>query len=163
MMQSSISIVLKDFFSSSVPYFDLSWGAAIGSFSILLFSYALRKYIVEGLLLLLGRIASKTETEVDDLLLEVIRVPLRVTVVYFGILAAIWILPLEKYEGFENIVFILFRLGAIIILAWTAIRSIKVVSYLLRSLTKKSDTLIDDKLVPFVKQILRILAIVIAF
>ncbi|MBU1241089.1 hypothetical protein KJ865_15350, partial [Myxococcota bacterium] len=160
-MYASMITVLHDFFSHNLPYMDLTRGAALGSVGILLFSYALRKYIVEGFLHIMGRLAARTDTEVDDLLLEVIRVPLRVTVVYFGILIAIALLPLERYPRGEETVFVLFRLGAVIILSWTAIRSIKVVTYLLRRITSRSDTLIDDKLVPFVDQILRILFIVI--
>ncbi len=160
-MYASLITTLQDFFYSNIPHVAITWGEALGSLGILLFSYALRKYIVEGFLMIMGRLAEKTDTEVDDLLLEVIRVPLRVTVVYFGILAAIAILPMERYPRGEETIYTLFRLGAVVILTWTAIRSIKVVTYLLKRITSRSDTLIDDKLVPFVDQILRILFIVI--
>jgi MscS family membrane protein len=160
-MQAAIFTSVKDFFFTSMPYMELTWGAFLGSIAILFFSYALRFYIVEGFLLLAGKLAKKTKTEVDDLLLEVIRIPLRTTVIYFGILAAIWILPLNKYPTFEWFIFILFRLGAIIIVAWTAIRSLVVLAYLMKRITKKTDTLLDDKLIPFIDQMLRILIIVI--
>ncbi|MBN2723463.1 MAG: mechanosensitive ion channel family protein [Deltaproteobacteria bacterium] len=161
-MLASIVNSVSNFFTSNIPGTSINWGSILGSTGILIFSWALRKYIVESLLRVLHKLAEKTETEVDDLLLEVIRVPLRSTVVYFGILAAIYILPLERYQGVENFVFILFRLGAIVILGWTGVRSIKVVSFLLRRLTARKDTLLDDKLVPFVEQILRIVIIMIA-
>ncbi|MBU1221941.1 mechanosensitive ion channel family protein [Myxococcota bacterium] len=160
-MYSSIITATTEFFHKTVPGTFLTYGSLFGSICILFFSWALRKYIVEWILSLANKLTQKTETEIDDLLLEVIRVPLRATVVYFGILGAFYILPLERYSGLENVVKLLFRIGAIIIITWTGVRAIKVVSFVLRRVTSRKDTLLDDKLVPFIEQILRILAIVI--
>ncbi len=161
-MYASLVQTTTNFLNKTVIFCDhLNYGALFGSIGVLLLSYALRFYIVEFFLTIMGKLTEYTDTEVDDLLLEVIRVPLRVTVVFFGILVAIAILPLEHYPKVENVVYLLFRLGAIIILCWTALRSITVISYLLRSLTSRTDNLIDDKIVPFLEQILRILFVVV--
>ncbi len=153
---------LAEFLGNQVPYADVTWGMILGALAVLLLSYLLRKYIVEWMLHGLGMVAAKTKTKADDIFIEAIRGPLRFTVVYFGILLAIWILPLERYPRVESVVFHLFRIGGIIIFAWAAVRSTAVITYLLQSLAIKTESLLDDRLIPFFEDVLVILIWIIA-
>ncbi|MGM0597301.1 MAG: mechanosensitive ion channel family protein [Myxococcota bacterium] len=160
-MYLSFLTPLKSFFNTNIPHISLSWGRFLGSIAVLVLSYALRKYIVEMVLKVSGSFAKKTKTQIDDYLLEAVRPPLKTTVFYFGILIAIWILPVEKYPTIENIIYILFRIGAIFLLGWLLLRSVKVVGHLVEEVSGKTTSSLDNRLVPFVEQILKILITII--
>ncbi|PKN44754.1 MAG: hypothetical protein CVU59_10900 [Deltaproteobacteria bacterium HGW-Deltaproteobacteria-17] len=162
-MPSSILETFNTFTSQPTGIDPFTWGHLIFSALILSAGYFLRRVVVAGLLALLSRLASQTQTQADDLLLEAIRVPARTAVVILSILWAVVVLPIEHFPMFERIFYALFRMSIIVLVCWTAMRSIRVLTYLMRGAMSIKEKIIDDRLMPFVEQILKIVIVLIGF
>ena len=139
------------------------WSHLLYATLILTLGYLLRRVVVAGLLALLGRLASQTQTQADDILLEAIRVPARAAVVILSGLWAVVVLPIQHFPTFERIFYAGFRMAVVILVCWTATRSIKVLTYLMRGAMTIKEKIIDDRLMPFIEQILKIVVILIGF
>ena len=162
-MMSSIVNTYHNITSQPLGIDPFTVGHVLFSVLILSAGYFLRRIVVAGLLALLSRLASQTQTQADDLLLEAIRVPARAAVVILSILWAIVVLPVEHFPTFERVFYTLFRMSVIILVCWTATRSIKVLTYLMRGAMTIKEKIIDDRLMPFIEQILKIVVILIGF
>ncbi len=162
-MFSSIFDMARGFFNESIGESVFLWKHVILSTLILSMAYLLRKVAVDSVLALLSRFAAKTKTQADDLLLEAIRVPARTAIVLLSVLWAVYILPLEAFPVVEKIFLAAFRVTTIILVCWTGVRAIRVLTYLLRGVINIKDAIIDDRLIPFVDQILRIVVVLIGF
>jgi len=162
-MLTSIIESFRTFTGQPLGIEPFTWGHIFFSTLILSAGYFLRRVVVAGLLGLLSRLASQTQTQADDLLLEAIRVPARTTVVILSILWAVVVLPIEQFPAFERVFYALFRMSIIILVCWTAARSIKVLTYLMRGAMSIKEKIIDDRLMPFVEQILKIVIVMIGF
>lgn len=140
-----------------------NWGHLVFALLVLVGAYALRRFIVDQLLRLLTHLASKTESQADDLLLEAIRVPARAAFVILAIWWVVIVLPSEAFPRFMRFFNAFMRVAAIVLVAWTAVRSVKVLTYLIRSTMTIRERIIDERLMPFIEQILKILLILIGF
>lgn len=162
-MPATIFQSFHDFVDVSIGGSVFTWGHLIYATLILTLGYLLRKIVVAGLLALLGKLASHTQTQADDILLEAIRVPARAAVVILSSLWAVVVLPIQHFPAFEKVFYAGFRMAVVILVCWTATRSIKVLTYLMRGAMTIKEKIIDDRLMPFIEQILKIVVILIGF
>jgi MscS family membrane protein len=162
-MPATIFQSFHDFLDVPIGGSVFTWGHLVYATLILTLGYLLRKVVVAGLLALLGRLASKTQTQADDILLEAIRVPARAAVVILSSLWAVVVLPIQHFPTFERVFYAGFRMAVVILVCWTATRSIKVLTYLMRGAMSIKEKIIDDRLMPFIEQILKIVVILIGF
>ncbi len=161
-MTDSLYSAVSGFLHTSM-FEPFTWGHLVFTVLVLSATYLLRRVVVNQLLRILSHLASKTQTQADDLLLEAIRIPAQVGVV---VLAAWWVvlvLPTSEFPTFERVFGEFLRVAVIVLVTWTAVRSVKVLSYLIRGAMSLKERIIDDRLMPFVEQILRIILILMGF
>lgn len=139
------------------------WGHLVFSLLVLIGAYTLRRFVVEQILRILSHLASKTKSQVDDLFLEAVRAPSRAAFMIFAIWWVAIVLPIEAFPRIIKIFNVFIRISIIVLIAWTAVRSVKVLTYLIRNSMTLKDRIIDERLMPFIEQILKILLILIGF
>lgn len=129
--------------------FDTNWGAflvtVIGWILIALFF----AFVVDPLVHYLTR---KTETELDDIILRIIRAPLFVFILSYGTVTSLEILNIDRdlvaqIEQLYNIIIVL-------LVVWVAYKIYKeIVIFYAKEYSKKTDTEIDDVVVPLMEKI----------
>lgn len=144
--------------------FDQAWQwtgrQLVVAFGIVLASLVARRIVRFFLDRAAKRIAQRTVTQVDDLLLQAIEKPLEVTVVILGLFAAVFSLtpPPRIREWLESVFWIPFSL----IIAWVMFRGVSVLSHILRRWTARTDTTLDDQLVPLIERAAKIVVWILA-
>ncbi len=89
----------------------------------------------------------KTKTDLDDIILQVIKAPVFLLIVLFGFLDSLIILNIDS--GTLRLIMEIYQSGLILIIAWLVYRVYdKVVIYYANQWAKKSETELDDVLVP---------------
>jgi MscS family membrane protein len=131
------------------------------AFAVLLAAFLMRK-IVQGLLeKRFAKLAEKTKTKLDDRLLQALSKPVSLAILLGGVLCAILILglPGDVEVIILNVAKVLFAaLGT-----WLVFRLIDVFADYSASLAGKTDTKLDDQLVPLVRKTAKIFIGVVAF
>ncbi|RLG20424.1 mechanosensitive ion channel family protein [Methanosarcinales archaeon] len=145
--------------------FDISISNLIAFFLIIFFALVLRKltlHLFEKKLVYLTR---KTETELDDLLIKAFKAPTGYLILVCGGYAAIGSLHLPEMAGTLDIADII---RSIFILAFTFVglllmlNLIDVVGYYLRKVTLRTETKLDEQLVPLLVKSLKIVVVTLA-
>lgn len=143
---------------------DQSWqwsGRELGlTFIILLGTFVIRwllKYVMERVA---GRLARITTTQVDDMLVDAIKKPLEWVVVVLGIYLAIY--TLRPPELFLGVLRAGFWVPFSILTAWMIFRCVNVFTFLLKSWAQKTDTTLDDHLVPLIERSIQIMVWILA-
>lgn len=106
-------------------------------------------YIVEPII---RQLTKKTKTDLDDKLLEAARMPVFLTVMLFGLVTSLQVLyvPTDLMIAIQET----YQMGFILLMAWLAYRIFNdVVIYLMSKISSKTDTEIDDVLVPLLHKI----------
>ncbi|VVB93773.1 Small-conductance mechanosensitive channel MscMJ [uncultured archaeon] len=133
-------------------------------FIIILLTFIIKAvfmYIIDKKITILVK---KTKTELDDLLLNATKSPLGYLILLQGFYIALLSLQLpEKIGLFEitSIVHAIYILAISLILLYFVFKIIDVIAYYLYKEAKKTESMIDDQLVPLVVKSLRILVVVV--
>ncbi len=153
---------LKGFFQHQTLNVEL-WRIAL-ALAIILFSFAAKKLLINAMAKSLLHLAKKTKTELDEMLVEAIRPPLGGLTVLAGFFFASVIIrfPTEPVNVYK-LVNGLLRTFAIVIVSWALYRSIQVAVHMLENITSKTESELDDQLVPFVEKFLKVVVIVLGF
>lgn len=162
--------------TSVMPHIDLSsrfpvWmsktfmGVAIWqfvtAFLFILISFAAKKisdYIIETKLIKLTR---KTKIEFDDLIVKAFSRPFGFSLMLAGVAAAIAVLPVPAGAG--KFVFALIKISAVAIFLWFLFRLVDVAVIYLSKLTERTESKLDDQLVPLISKSLKVTIGVICF
>ncbi len=158
------------------PHFDFSsrfpvWmsktfmGVAIWQFTtafiFILLGFAAKKisdYIIETKLI---KIVKKTKFEFDDLIVKAFSRPFGFALVLVGISFAIGVLPVPPVA--EKFVFAIVKIAGVVIFLWFLFRLVDVVAHCLSKLTERTESKLDDQLVPLISKSLKITIGVICF
>ncbi len=146
---------LFDYISSNQNVFRI-----IGAFLIIVTALALRRLFVKVVSVLLARFTKKTKTQIDDHLVDVIHPPLCFTFITIGVLFAVALLDLpQRYDDFINdkIISSMFAFAVF----WAAYRAAGIASEYIESFAEKTNTRIDDMLMPLLKNSIKTLVAVI--
>ena len=136
----------------------LNWWQWIGIFVAVLFGLTLR-LVARHVLNLVKRLTSRSVTNWDDRIIDAIKAPV-------GYMAAVgfWFLALFALQ-FEGTVLSVFSIGLQILLAismiWLAYALAGVFAEYLTDLTSKTESTLDDQLVPLLTRTLRIFIVVV--
>ena len=131
---------------------------------IVVVAWAFKKLLIGAIVRGMLHLARKTKTELDDLLVEAFRPPLGAMTVLVGFFVAALVIRFPKAPvNVHGFVMGLLRTVAILIVAWALYRCVKVVTEMLTKLTKKTESDLDDHLVPFVEKFLKVVVILLAF
>jgi len=107
-------------------------------------------------------LVKKTKTEFDDLLIKAIKSPLGYMILLQGFYTAILALQLpEKIGLFEiiSIVHAIYILSVSLIMLYFTFKIIDIIAYYLYMQAKKSESTLDDQLVPLIVKSLRIVVV----
>jgi len=94
----------------------------------------------------------KTETMLDDMLLEILRGPMFVFIIAYGVVNSVEIMTFDR-DLVANIEYI-YHVAVIMLIVWAAYKIYKnIVLYYAKEYASKTDTDIDDVLVPLLEKI----------
>lgn len=112
---------------------------------------------------LIAPLTRRTQTELDDLLLECGRKPLELLVLIVGLFVAVQILQLPEEpidaRGFATA---LLKVMVTVSVSWALFNMVGVFGKYLEELSTKTDNALDDHLVPFVRKTLRVFIVILA-
>ncbi|MBN2008895.1 mechanosensitive ion channel [candidate division KSB1 bacterium] len=141
------------------------WNVPLTAFSIslliILFTFLLKRFISRVLLNYLKRIVEKTETDIDDLLLQTVQRPLQLAIVGVGFYFARLFIIGYINDAVNAILNQGFQLFFIIIICLFLYRSADFFLAYLQKLAKRTHTQLDDLLLPYLKKVLRVMLIII--
>ncbi len=105
-------------------------------------------------------LAKKSENELDDIVWNIIRLPLFVIIVFYGFINSLIILGLP--HEYMDPVSLVYSILVVLILTWLAYRIFSgILTYYGQTVAQKTQTNLDDVLVPVIKKIGGILIFVI--
>ncbi len=137
------------------------WRIVVAVGAIVL-AWALKRILVSRVIAVLFRITRKTKTDLDDLLVEAIRKPVGAFFVLGGFFVAAVVLEFPRRPvDVHAFVMSLLRTVAIILVAWAGYRAVRVITVMLERLTAKTESELDDQLVPFAEKFLKVVVIII--
>jgi len=147
---------IKIFLSHS--FLDISLGRLLISLLIFLFIFIFRRLFLRIVFTYIRKITSKTKSDVDDRIVDIFEVPARFFMGVVALWAAIEYMRLpEDAAGFINhVIRSLFAISFF----WAAYRATDMFSGFLNKFAAKTETNIDDQLIPFVGKFLRVAVIV---
>jgi len=142
------------------------FGVSIGKiglfFIIILFTFIIKSIFVYILDKKLTVRVKKTKSELDDLLLKAIKSPLSYLILLQGFYMAILSLQLPEKIGLFDITSIehtIYILAISFIMLYFIFKIIDIIAYYLHNEAKKTNSILDDQLIPLIVKSLRILVV----
>ncbi|WP_158542725.1 mechanosensitive ion channel family protein [Lujinxingia litoralis] len=126
---------------------------------VLMAGILMRTTLLDRLLRPLEKLAARTKNDVDDRLIQAIRRPLGWLINLIAIYVAVLIVQVPQALH-QVVVLVLQTLGTGFV-AWMVFNVVDAVGAYLEGLARRSDTAVDDHLVPLVKRVMRLLVIVV--
>ena len=97
-------------------------------------------------------VTKRTKTDIDDRILKILRVPIFILIVIYGLVSSLAILPLTDHE--VNSVFEIYGIALIAILTYVIYKVFKeVLVYMGRKWARRTNTEIDDVLIPVIDKV----------
>ncbi len=127
---------------------------------IIVISLAFRQIFVSIVMKYLEKVAKKTKNELDDKIVKAIDPPARLLFVVVGIYLATKVMKLPI--GVQNFMLHLVRSLIAFCVFWTAYRASEILSHFFQRLSEKTETVLDDVLLPFVRKGIKVLIVVLA-
>ncbi len=161
----SMSSATRGFIDAYIPYLTHHswlgrelWRFVIAAITVVI-AWALRRVLMNLVLRILRQATTRTKTKIDDKLVEALDPPLAWFILTFGLyLAALWLrLPVDIFFVVER----LYRLAVIVIVGWALLRSTALLSEVLKTVTSRTKSDLDDHLVPLVTRIGRVVVFVL--
>ncbi|MHC4829555.1 MAG: mechanosensitive ion channel family protein [Planctomycetota bacterium] len=160
--------------SLSLPFLDMFRGHWLNyalAFAAIFIAFGLRKVFTDILLKKLAALSKTTRTEFDDLVLEAARSPFKAMFVVLGIWLATIALTTSFYGHAPTISESLYATSIkrftgvlwILVVGWIGLNLCDVVGHALGKLTEKTETKLDDMLVPILRRSLKLFVGLIVF
>ncbi|MFO7609466.1 MAG: mechanosensitive ion channel family protein [Candidatus Krumholzibacteriia bacterium] len=138
------------------------WGQLLLAFAFIVGALVVRA-VVNGVIRgRLQRLAARTATAADDRLTEALVSPLSLVLPVAGVYGAVHVL-LAVQEQWRANADATFRVLTIALLAWTAFRIADALAVFLTELTARTESRMDDHLVPLVRKAAKTFTVVLAF
>jgi len=143
-------------------YFGNTIGQYLGFFACIIAGILIGKvfyYISRGVL---RKLSAKSETKFDDYLIDIIEEPIVLLIVTMGIYSGTMFLTLDEtaQKIFSNIVFVLIAMT----ITWFIIRLVDMLLKIyLEPLIEKTESKLDDQILPIVRKSLKGVVLVLAF
>ena len=126
---------------------------------ILTAAMALRKILVNALILLLKKITAKTSTRLDDELVDAAAPPARLLIITIGFYFAIFVLGFKVTD--ESLPGHIIRSLIIFSVFWAIYRAAGTITRLFERFSKKTQTKLDDLLFPFINKGIKVIVVVV--
>jgi len=156
-MKEILEFFSKEFYGNTIGMWGISLLIIIGSVVFAKIIMWLAKNIVR-------KITKKTKSKIDDILIDMLEEPLAFAIIIFGIWYALKLLAFP--EGLEKFISQVYYILIIFDVAWLLNRLVEaIIKEYLKPLVEKSDTDLDDQLLPIISKSVKvtiwILAIII--
>jgi len=142
--------------AANIPVFKI-----VLAIVVITLAQVLRKLFSAIIIKSLEEATSKTETEVDDELIAILKQPLNWLIVVGGVWIAKLILAAELDSGINETGENLINLMAIAIVAWIIFKAAPLLGKVLSTLALNTETELDDLIVPYLPKLFQALAIAI--
>ncbi len=119
----------------------------------------LRRWLMRLAIRGLRQITSRTKTTLDDQLVDALNPPLGYFLGFVGLFVASQWLSLG--DRFAGVILVILRLGGIGCASWALLRSTHFLTSLLGSLAKRTESELDDHLVPLIGRIARMVIVLV--
>jgi MscS family membrane protein len=134
------------------------------SFLILILSLLLKKILGHFFINILTPFARKTASTYDDLILKAIRKPAEFTVIIAGFFIVVQILNLPTEPlNLNRFAYATLKILITFDIAWMLFNTISVLETYLARMVQKTESTLDDHLIPFIRKSLRAFIVFIAF
>ncbi len=134
------------------------------AFAILFVALILKRVIAHIFTKPLRRAAEKTDTRMDDLLLQGLKKPAELLVVIGGLHIGLLVLQLPtEPTDLDHLAMRVVQALLMFDIAWAAYNMVSLLEYWLHHWAKRTDSTLDDQLVPFIRKTLRVFIVVLAF
>lgn len=140
--------------------YDISVWRVTAFFLILITGLFLKNYLINRVLRPVEALLNKTETELDNVLLEAVRKPLTWIVFVIAVWLAISVLGLP--ESMDAVLVLALQTTGTVFVAWMLFRAIDVAGIALQRFTSHTESDVDDHLVPLIKRVLRVILVIFA-
>ncbi|NOQ38178.1 mechanosensitive ion channel [archaeon] len=138
-----------------------TYGSTIIAAAAIMFSAFIFAHIIDFLFeKIFKRLTKKTKFEFDDLIIAALKRPIFLTVIFIGFYTAIEILYNTGLNTINNIIF------SVILVIWilATVKVTKIIfTHIIPKLTAKTDTEMDDEMIPLVKTMSTIIIYFIGF
>jgi len=148
-------------FFKSVTVLDIPLVTLTIALLVIIISLILRKLFSHLVVNYFSRLAQKTETRLDEILLNLIEGPLRLVVVGIGFYIARLILYDHFSERLNKVFDKGFQLFFLVVICWLIYRGADVIVQYLQRLASKTPTELDDLLLPYLRRVIRIVLIIL--
>ena len=140
-------------------FFDVSLGRITGAVFAFFLILLLRRLFTRVVLGMVALWTRKTRTSIDDKIIDIISPPLRFVFIPLALLVfgSVLQLPDDAEEFLTHIA----RSLVAVAVVWAAYRSTDVLSFMLERWTARTETLLDDHLLPLVQKAVRTVVIVL--
>lgn len=134
------------------------------AFLVILLSFLLRKIFSLVIVRTLRRFAARTKSQLDDMFVDAIEPPVSFAFILAGLHIAAVILNLpEDPVDVRRVAFLLLRTLVIIDATWLTLRLIDTFSRFLQSTASRTESKLDDQLVPLIRKSLKTFVGLLAF
>lgn len=150
------------FFSDTI-LLGITLGQYALAFLAIFLSIVLRKVLASVGVRALRRLTKLTKTDLDEMLLEAVAPPLSAAVMLIGLYAAVIILDLPNEPvDVRRFVSVALRVAVITDVAWLFLRIIDAFSAYFLSIARRTDTALDDQLIPLIRKSLKVFVALLA-
>lgn len=153
-MKSLFNILNPDNIIFGIPAFKVCAVLIIILVTLLfrrLFSLIIIKY--------LKKLAARTKTELDDVLIQILEKPLGFLIVILGFIISRMLLIAHINPSLDKTFHSLLQFGFVIIICWLVYRGADVFTLFLEKLARRTKTELDDLLVPYARKVIKITAV----
>ncbi len=157
---SEIEVMLErlaDVFTQTFLDIEI-WRIIVAGF-IMIVTLAVRKVLLKVLLSVLKKLTSKTKTTIDDQLVEAVNPPGKLLFVVLGLFFVFHVLQIQVTE--DNFGGHIIRTILAFAVFWMIFRAAGIITYLFEGAIKKTNTELDDMLVPFVNKGIKTIVVIV--
>lgn len=145
----------------SIDVLNIPLGKIIVVAVVILLTLMLRKVFIAIVVKRLEHLTQKTETDLDDQLIGILKEPLGWLFFLGGIFVVQLILAADLTPQLNETIGKIIEVGIVFIICSIAYRAAPVLGQIVKRLTSKTHTDLDDLFVPYVPKLLRIAAVVV--
>lgn len=148
-----------DFIQEHLSLFGIPGEHVVAALGVLILALLFKKIFSIWILKYLKHLTSRTESDLDDALLEILNPPLQFLILLGGIAITRAIIgPTNPY--FDTFLTKTLDFGFVVIICWLIYRSADVFTVFLEKLAGRTATELDDLIVPYLKKVIKIFAVV---
>ncbi len=153
---------IMEFLNKSFGIFGVTGTRVALAALIILVTFLFKRIFSILVLRHLKRITSKTDTHLDDALLDILNPPLSYLILLGGFYVATLVFG-EISERMSETLDNFFHLGFVILICWLLYRSADVFSEFLQKMARRTETELDNLLAPYIGKVVKVIAIVMVF